>query len=64
MYKGKTILVQAWTGPEGLQEVEVSRIYIQSAHEGDKIVSHTHRPPLPNREYFWYSFLLEAISIY
>ena len=35
--KGKEISLQAWTGPE------VSR---QSAHEGGKAVSPTHRPPL------------------
>jgi len=31
------------------------------AHEGGgKVVSPTHRPPLPPRKYSWYSFLLEA----
>jgi len=34
----------------------------QSAHEGGKVVSPTHRPPLPQWKYFWYSFLLEAES--
>jgi hypothetical protein len=34
----------------------------QSAHEGGKVVSHTHRPCLPPRKYSWYSFLLEAES--
>ena len=34
----------------------------QSTHEGGKIVSPTHRPPLPPRKYSWYSFLLEAES--
>jgi hypothetical protein len=38
------------------------RIYRQSAHEGGKVVSPTHRPPLPPRKYSWYSFLLEAES--
>jgi hypothetical protein len=32
------------------------------AHEGGKVVSPTHRPPLPHRKYSWYSFLLEAGS--
>jgi len=31
--KGKTVPVQAWTGPE-------------TAHEGGKVVSLAHRPPL------------------
>jgi hypothetical protein len=35
-----------------------SQISWQSAHEGGKVVSPTHRPPLPPR----YSFLLEAES--
>jgi hypothetical protein len=29
----------------GLQEVEAARISWQSAHEGGKVVSLTHRPP-------------------
>ena len=39
-----------------------SHISRQSAHEGGKVVSPTHRPPLPNRKYSRYSFLLEAES--
>jgi hypothetical protein len=39
-----------------------SQISRQSAHEGGKVVSPTHRPPLPPRKYSWYSFLLEAES--
>jgi hypothetical protein len=39
-----------------------SQISRQSAHEGGKVVSPTHRPPLPPRNYSWYSFLLQAES--
>jgi hypothetical protein len=39
-----------------------ARISRQSAHEGGKVVSPTHRPPLPSRKYPWYSFLLDAES--
>jgi len=39
-----------------------SQISRQSAHEGGKVVSPTHRPPIPSRKYSWYSFLLEAES--
>jgi hypothetical protein len=39
-----------------------SQIFRQSAHEGGKVVSPTHQPPLPPRKYSWYSFLLEAES--
>ena len=38
------------------------RISRQSAHEGGKVVSPTHRPPLPPSTYSWYSFLSEAKS--
>jgi hypothetical protein len=39
-----------------------SQISRQSAHEGGKVVSPTHSPPLPlpPRKYFWYLFLLET----
>jgi len=37
-----------------------SQISRQSAHEGGKVVSPTHRPPLPPRKYSWYSFLLRG----
>ena len=39
-----------------------SQISRQSAHEGGKFVSTTHRPPLAPRKYSWYSVLLEAES--
>ena len=39
-----------------------SHISRQSAHEGGKVVSPTHRPPLTPSKYSWYSFLLEAES--
>ena len=39
-----------------------SQISRQSAHEGGKVVSPTHRSSLPPRKYSWYSFLLEAES--
>ena len=39
-----------------------SQISIQSAHEGGKVISPTHRQPLPPRKYTWYSLLLGAKS--
>ena len=48
--------------PLGFQDVEAHRFLTQSAHEGGKVVSPTHRPPLPPRKYCWYSFPLKAES--
>jgi hypothetical protein len=42
--------------------VSGSQISRQSANEGGKFVSPTHRPPLLPGKYSWYSFLLEAES--
>ena len=44
------------------QEFEVPRIARQSALEGGKVVSQTHRQHLPFRKYYLYSFLLETES--
>jgi len=43
-------------------EVRGYQISRQSAHEGGKVVSPKHRPPLPLRKHSWYSFLLESGS--
>jgi hypothetical protein len=39
-----------------------SQISRHSAHEGGKVVSPKHRPPLSPRKYSWYAFLLEVES--
>jgi hypothetical protein len=39
-----------------------SHISRQWAHEGGRVVSPAHRPPLRHRKYSWYSFLLEGES--
>jgi hypothetical protein len=44
--KGKATPLQPLTGPDGSRSLG-SQILRQSAHEGGKVVSPTHRPPLP-----------------
>jgi hypothetical protein len=44
--KGTAMLLQALTGPEGSKRLRLPDLR-QSAHEGGKVVSPTHRPPLP-----------------
>jgi len=42
--KGKAIPLQAWTGPEVSRNLRLPDF--KTAHEGGKVVSPTHRPPL------------------
>ena len=44
--KSKIILLRAWRGPLGLQEVETRRLSRQSVHKSAKFASHTRRQPL------------------
>jgi hypothetical protein len=44
--KGKAVPLQAWSGPEGSRKVRFP-VYMTTAQDGDKVVSLTHRPPLP-----------------
>jgi hypothetical protein len=48
--------------PLGLQEVEAHRVSGQLAHEGGKVVSPAHQPPLSPRRYLRYSCPLMAES--
>jgi len=57
-YKVKAIPVQAWTGSEGSRRLKFSNF--KATHEGGKVVSPAHCPPLPPRKCSWCSFLLEA----
>ena len=38
--------LQAWTGPEGSRKLRFPD-YMTTAQDGGKVVSLTHRPPLP-----------------
>ena len=59
--KGKAVPLQAWSGPEGSRKLRFPD-FVTTAQDGGKVVSLTHRPPLPHRKYSRYSFLLEAES--
>ena len=59
--EGDAIPLQAWSGPEGSRKLGFSD-FMTKVQDGGKVVSLTHRPPLPPRKYSWYSFMLEAES--
>jgi hypothetical protein len=44
--KGKAVPLQAWSGPEGSRKLKFPD-FMTAAQDGGKVVSLTHRPPLP-----------------
>jgi len=44
--KGKAVTLQAWSGPEGSRTLRFPD-FIKTSQDGGKVVSFTHRPPLP-----------------
>jgi hypothetical protein len=44
--KGKAVPLQAWSGPEGSRKLGFQD-FMTTAQGGGKVVSFTHRPPLP-----------------
>jgi len=42
----KAVSLQAWTGPEGSRNLRLPD-FVTMAQDGGKVVSLTHRPPLP-----------------
>ena len=54
--KGKAVPLQAWSGPEGSRKLRFPN-YMTTAQDGGKVVSPTHRPPLPHE------MLLVLISV-
>jgi hypothetical protein len=44
--KGKAVPLQAWSGPEGFRKLRFPD-FMTTAQDGGKVVSFTHRPPLP-----------------
>jgi hypothetical protein len=46
--KGKAVPLQAWSGPQGSRKLRFPD-FVKTAQDGGKVVSLTHRPPLPPR---------------
>jgi hypothetical protein len=46
-YKGKAVPLQTWSGPECSRKLRFPD-YMTTAQDGVKVVSLTHRPPLPS----------------
>jgi len=44
--KGKAVPLQAWSGPEASRKLRFPG-FMTTAQDGGKVVSLTHRPPLP-----------------
>jgi hypothetical protein len=44
--KGKAVPLQAWSGPEDSSKLSFPD-FMTTAQDGGKVVSLTHRPPLP-----------------
>jgi len=44
--KGKEIPLQAWSGPKGSRKLRFPD-FMTAAQDGGRVVSLTHRPPLP-----------------
>ena len=59
--KGKSVPLQAWSGPEGSKKLRFP-YFITTAQDGGKVVSLTHQDAFTPKKYTWYSFLLEVES--
>ena len=44
--KGKAVSLQAWSGTECSRKLRIP-VFVTTAQDGGKVVSLTHRPPLP-----------------
>jgi len=47
LLKVKAVQLQAWGGPEGSRKLRFPD-FMPTAQDGGKVVSFTHRPPLPS----------------
>ena len=48
MLNGNAVPLQAWSGPESSRKLRLPD-YVITSQDGGKVVSLTHRPPLPPR---------------
>ena len=46
LFKGKAVPLEAWSGPDGSRKLRFPD-FVTTAQDGGKVVSLTHRPPLP-----------------
>ena len=53
---GKAVPLQAWSDPERSRKLRFPD-FMTTAQDGGKVVSLTHRPPLPPKKCSWYSFV-------
>ena len=59
--KRKAVPLQAWSGPDDSRKLRFPD-FMTTAQDGGKVVSLTHRPPLPPGNTTGTHFLLEAES--
>ena len=59
--KGKSVPLQAWSGPQGSRKLRFPD-FMTTGQGGGKVVSHTHLAAFTSRKFSWYSCLLEAES--
>jgi len=59
--EGKAVPLQAWSGPESSRKLRFTN-FMTTAQDCGKVVSLTHRPPLPPRKYTWYSLEAESTA--
>ena len=51
--EGKVVPLQPCSGPEGSRKLRFTD-FMTTAQDGGKVVSLTHRSPLPSTKYTWY----------
>ena len=59
--KGKAVLLQAWSGPEGSRKLRFPD-FMTTAQDGGRVVKPYASAAFTPKKYTWYSFLLEAES--